>query len=78
LKKLNQAKVLSIRRVFQQNKLQAVVRGFVKEQFEKLPKGSNADKAPFLVWIIVEVATRLSSTLCANSRHLCGVLLFIN
>jgi hypothetical protein len=28
--------------------LYAVVRGFFKEQVEKLPNGSNADLAPFL------------------------------
>jgi hypothetical protein len=31
--------------------------------------GSNADKLPFSIWIFVEVATCLSSVLCARSGH---------
>ena len=31
--------------------------------------GSTADKPPFSIWIIVEIATHLLSTLCANHGH---------
>jgi hypothetical protein len=31
--------------------------------------GRSADKAPFAIWIIVEIATHLLSTLCANYGH---------
>jgi hypothetical protein len=30
-------------------------------------KGSNADKAPFSIWIVVEFATRLARLLCSNN-----------
>jgi hypothetical protein len=33
------------------------------------PNGSNADKAPYSLWNIVEIAIRLSSSLCANNGN---------
>jgi hypothetical protein len=31
--------------------------------------GSNADKLPFPICMVVEIAMRLPTALCANSRH---------